>query len=236
MPIHAVKLLLACALCASTLSTAAHAQAKYDKGASNTEVKIGNSMPYSGPASVYGVQGKVISGYFKMLNERNGINGRTINFLSYDDQYSPPKTVELARRLVEQDEVLGLFAMLGSGPNSAINRYVNAKKVPNLFASVGTSKFNNPKDNPWTVPFLPSYEVEGRLYAQNILKTKPNAKIAVLYQNDDFGKDLLRGLKAGLGDKAKEMLVFETSYEVSDPQIDSQIVQMQSSGANVVVR
>jgi branched-chain amino acid transport system substrate-binding protein len=235
MSYEVAKVLLVSVLSATVLASTAYAQKKYDTGASDTEIKIGNAMPYSGPASPYGVQGKVIAGYVKMINERGGINGRRVTFLSYDDQYSPPKTVEMARRLVEQDEVLGLFAMLGSGPTSAINRYVNARKVPNLFASVGTAKFNDPKDNPWTVPFLPSYQVEGRLYAQHILKTKPDAKIAVLFQNDDFGKDLLKGLRTGLGDKAKDMLVSEVSYEVSDPQVDSQVVQMHASGANVVL-
>jgi len=228
------KPLALAALCLS-LAASAHAQKKYDPGASDTEIRIGNASPYSGPASAYGAIGKAIGGYMKMVNDRGGINGRKVNFISYDDQYSPPKTIEVTRRLVEQDEVLALSGNVGTGPNLAVQKYLNAKKVPHLMISVGTEKFNDPKNFPWTVPFNPSYEAEGRFFAQNILKTRPDAKIAVLYQNDDFGKDLLKGLKNGLGDKAGKMIVAEASYETSDPSVDSQIVQLKSSGANVFV-
>ncbi|WP_420473614.1 ABC transporter substrate-binding protein [Noviherbaspirillum sp. ST9] len=229
-----LKPLALAALCLS-LATSAHAQKKYDTGASDTEIRIGNASPYSGPVSAYGAIGKAISAYMKMVNDRGGINGRKVNFITYDDQYSPPKTIEVTRRLVEQDEVLALSGNVGTGPNLAIQKYLNAKKVPHLMISVGTEKFNDPKNFPWTVPFNPSYEAEGRFFAQNILKTKPDAKIAVLYQNDDFGKDLLKGLKNGLGDKAAKMIVGEASYETSDPSVDSQIVQLKSTGANVFV-
>ena len=228
------KPLALAALCLS-LAASAHAQKKYDPGASDTEIRIGNASPYSGPASAYGAIGKAIGAYMKMVNDRGGINGRKVNFISYDDQYSPPKTIEVTRRLVEQDEVLALSGNVGTGPNLAVQKYLNAKKVPHLMISVGTEKFNDPKNFPWTVPFNPSYEAEGRFFAQNILRTKPDAKIAVLYQNDDFGKDLLKGLKNGLGDKAGKMIVAEASYETSDPSVDSQIVQLKSSGANVFV-
>jgi branched-chain amino acid transport system substrate-binding protein len=216
-------------------ASAAQAQKKYDTGASDTEIRIGNAAPYSGPVSAYGAIGRAIDAYFKMVNDRGGINGRKVTFISYDDQYSPPKTIEVTRRLVEQDGVLALSGNVGTGANLAIQRYLNQKKVPHLMISVGTEKFNDPKNFPWTMPFNPSYEAEGRLFAQNILKTKPDAKIAVLYQNDDFGKDLLKGLKKGLGDRAKTMLVAEASYETSDPSVDSQIVQLKSSGATVFV-
>lgn len=229
-----LKPLAIAALCLS-LATSAHAQKKYDPGASDTEIRIGNASPYSGPASAYGVIGKAIGAYMKMVNDRGGINGRKVSFISYDDQYSPPKTIEVTRRLVEQDEVLALSGNVGTGPNLAVQKYLNAKKVPHLMISVGTEKFNDPKNFPWTVPFNPSYEAEGRFFAQSILKTKPDAKIAVLYQNDDFGKDLLKGLKNGLGDKAAKMIVGEASYETSDPSVDSQIVQLKSTGANVFV-
>lgn len=219
----------------SLAASSAWSQNKYGPGVSDSEIKIGNAMPYSGPASAYGVQGKVIDGYFKMLNERGGINGRKINFISYDDQYSPPKTAEVVRRLVEEDQVLAVFSVPGSAGNGAVYRYMNVKKVPHLFLGVGAEKFNDPKNYPWTVPLNPSYEVEGRLYAANILKAKPNAKLAVLYQNDDFGKDLLNALKRGLGDKAKDMIAAEASFEVADPTVDSQVVQLKASGANVFV-
>jgi branched-chain amino acid transport system substrate-binding protein len=214
------------------LALPAAAQKKYDPGASDGEIKIGNTNPYSGPASAYGTIGKSIAAYFKMVNEQGGINGRKITFLSYDDSYSPPKTVEMARKLVEQDEVLFVFQTLGTPSNTAIHKYMNMKKVPQMHVATGATKWNDPKNNPWTMGWQPSYQSEARIYAQHILKSKPDAKIAVLYQNDDYGKDYLKGLHDGLGDK-KGMIVKEVSYEVSDPTVDSQIVQLQASGADV---
>jgi ABC-type branched-subunit amino acid transport system substrate-binding protein len=214
-------------------SNGALAQKKYDTGATDTEITIGNIMPYSGPASAYGVQGKTEAAYFKMINDAGGINGRKINFISYDDSYSPPKTVEQARKLVESDEVLFIFNALGTPPNSAIHKYMNAKKVPQLFVATGATKWNDPKDFPWTMGWQPSYQSEGRIYAKYILKEKPNAKIAVLYQNDDYGKDYLKGLKDGLGDKAASMIIAEESYETSEPTIDNHIVKLKSTGADV---
>jgi branched-chain amino acid transport system substrate-binding protein len=214
-------------------SGGALAQKKYDTGATDTEVKIGNIMPYSGPASAYGVIGKIEEAYFKMINEQGGVNGRKINFISYDDGYSPPKAVEQARKLVESDEVLFLFGPLGTPSNSAIQKYLNSMKVPQLFVATGATKFGDHKDFPWTMGWQPAYQSEGRIYAKYLLKEKPDAKIAVMYQNDDFGKDLLKGLKDGLGDKASSMIVAEESYEVSEPSIDSHIVKLKSSGADV---
>jgi ABC-type branched-subunit amino acid transport system substrate-binding protein len=189
-------------------------------------------MPYSGPASAYGTIGKAEAAYFKKINDEGGINGRKINFITLDDGYSPPKTVEMTRRLVEQDEVLFIFGTLGTGTNTAIQKYLNAKKVPQLFIATGATKWNDPKGNPWTMGFQPNYETEGAIYAKHILKTRPDAKIGVLYQNDDYGRDYLKGFKMGLGDKTK-MIVAEVSYEVTDPTVDSQILQLQSSGADV---
>ena len=230
--------LLASASAAVALALAAApaaAQKKYDPGASDTEIKIGQTMPYSGPASAYGTIGKAEAAYFKMINEQGGINGRKINFISLDDAYSPPKTVEMVRRLVEQDEVLLVFQTLGTPSNTAIQKYMQAKKVPQLFVATGATKWNDPAGNPWTMGWQPNYQTETTIYAKHILKEKPNAKIAVLYQNDDYGKDYLKGLKDGLGDKAKSMIVAEASYEVSEPTVDSQIVQLQGSGADVFV-
>jgi branched-chain amino acid transport system substrate-binding protein len=215
-------------------ATPAIAQKKYDPGASDSEIRIGQTMPYSGPASAYGTVGKVEAAYFKKINDDGGINGRKVNLISLDDGYSPPKTVEMVRRLVEQDEVLLLFQTLGTAHNSAIQKYLNTKKVPQLFIATGATKWNDPQGNPWTMGWQPNYQTETTIYAKHILKEKPNAKIGVLYQNDDYGKDYLKGLKDGLGDKAK-MIVAEVSYEVSDPTIDSQIVQLQGSGADVLV-
>ena len=214
-------------------TSAALAQKKYDTGATDTEIKIGNIMPYSGPASAYGIIGRTEAAYFKKINEEGGINGRKINYISYDDAYSPPKTVEQARKLVESDEVLFIFNSLGTPPNSAIHKYMNAKKVPQLFVATGATKWNDPKDFPWTMGWQPNYQSESRIYAKYILKNKPDAKIAVLYQNDDYGKDYLKGFKDGLGDKAASMIVIEESYEVSEPTIDSHIVKMKSTGADV---
>ena len=213
-------------------SAPALAQKKYDPGASDTEIKIGNTMPYSGPASAYGSIGKTEAAYFKKINDEGGINGRKINFITLDDGYSPPKAVEMARRLVEQDEVLFLFGTLGTPSNTAIHKYMNSKKVPQLFVATGAAKWNDPNNFPWTMGWQPNYHTEAVNYAKHILKTKPDAKIAVLYQNDDFGKDYLSGLKEGLGDKAKQIVATAT-YEVADPTIDSQIVQLQASGADV---
>jgi branched-chain amino acid transport system substrate-binding protein len=222
----------ALALLAAT-SSGALAQKKYDTGASDTEIKIGNIMPYSGPASAYGVIGKTAEAYFKKINAEGGINGRKVNFISYDDAYSPPKTVEQARKLVESDEVLVVFNPLGTPPNTAIQKYLNSKKVPQLFVATGATKWNDPKEFPWTMGWQPNYQGESRIYAKYILKNKPDAKIAVLYQNDDYGKDYLKGFKDGLGDKASSMIVIEESYEVSQPTIDSHIVKMKATGADV---
>ena len=217
----------ALALLAAT-SSGALAQKKYDTGATDTEIKIGNIMPYSGPASAYGVIGKTEEAYFKKINAEGGINGRKINFISYDDAYSPPKTVEQARKLVESDEVLLVFNPLGTPPNTAIQKYLNTKKVPQLFVATGATKWNDPKDFPWTMGWQPNYQSESQIYAKYILKNNPNAKIAMLYQNDDYGKDYLKGFKDGLGAKAASMIVIEESYEVSQPTIDSHIVKLKS--------
>ena len=211
------------------------AQKKYDPGASDTEIKIGNIMPYSGPASAYGVIGKTEEAYFKKVNAEGGINGRKINFISYDDAYSPPKTVEQARKLVESDEVLLIFNPLGTPPNTAIQKYLNSKKVPQLFVATGATKWNDPKNFPWTMGWQPNYQSETQIYAKYILKEKPNAKVGILYQNDDYGKDYLKGFKDGLGDKAASMIVLEESYEVSEPTIDSHIVKLKASGADVFI-
>jgi len=224
---------IAALLAAALASPAILAQKKYDPGASGTEIRIGNTNPYSGPASAYGTIGKTITAYFKMVDDQGGINGRKINFISYDDAYSPPKTVEMVRKLVEQDNVLFVFQTLGTPSNTAIHKYMNMKKVPQLHVATGASKWNDPKNFPWTMGWQPNYQTEARIYAKHILQTKPDVKIGVLYQNDDYGKDYLKGLKDGLGDKAAKMIVAEVSYEVSDPTVDSQIVQLQASGANV---
>jgi ABC-type branched-subunit amino acid transport system substrate-binding protein len=212
-------------------TSGALAQKKYDTGATDTEIKIGNIMPYSGPASAYGVIGKTEAAYFKKINDAGGINGRKINFISYDDGYSPPKTVEQARKLVESDEVLLVFNPLGTPSNSAIQKYLNSKKVPQLFVATGATKWNDPKDFPWTMGWQPNYQSEGRIYAKYILEHFPNSKIAVFWQNDDAGRDQVKGLRDGLGDKAG-MIIADKSYEVSDPSIDSQIVALHDSGAD----
>jgi branched-chain amino acid transport system substrate-binding protein len=222
----------ALALLAASSGTAL-AQKKYDIGATDKEIKIGNIMPYSGPASAYGVIGKTEDAYFRKINAEGGINGRKINFVTYDDAYSPPKTVEQSRKLVESDEVLLIFNSLGTPPNTAIQKYMNTKKVPQLFVATGATKWNDPKEFPWTMGWQPNYQSESIIYAKYILKNHPNAKIAVLYQNDDYGKDYLKGFKDGLGAKAASMIVMEESYEVSEPTIDSHIVKMKSTGADV---
>ena len=209
------------------------AQKKYDTGATDTEIKIGNIMPYSGPASAYGVIGKTEAAYFKKINDAGGINGRKINFISYDDGYSPPKAVEQARKLVESDEVLLLFNPLGTPSNSAIQKYLNTKKVPQLFVATGATKWNDPKDFPWTMGWQPNYQSEARIYAKYLLKEKPNAKIAVMYQNDDYGKDYVKGLKDGLGAKAASMIIAEESFETTEPTVDNHIVKLKSTGADV---
>jgi branched-chain amino acid transport system substrate-binding protein len=235
MPAIRMRLgLLSAALTLALAATPALAQkGKYDIGATDTEIKIGNIMPYSGPASAYGVIGKTEAAYFNKINAEGGIKGRKINFISQDDGYSPPKTVEQARKLVESDEVLLVFNSLGTPPNSAIQKYMNTKKVPQLFVATGATKWNDPKDFPWTMGWQPSYQSESQIYAKYILKNHPNAKIAILYQNDDYGKDYVKGLKDGLGDKAASMIIAEESYEVTQPTIDSSIVKLKSLGADV---
>src|SRR5258705_5853935 len=209
--------------------SSASAQKKYDPGASDTEIKIGQTNPFSGPASAYATIGKTQAAYMKMINDQGGVNGRKINLIQYDDAYSPPKAVEQVRKLVESDEVLLTFQVLGTPSNAAVQKYLNSKKVPQLFAATGASKFTDPKNFPWTMGFNPNYFVEGRIYGQYVLKEYPKAKIGVLYQNDDLGKDYLNGFKAGLGDKTA-MIVAEASYEVSDPTVDSQIIKLKDSG------
>jgi branched-chain amino acid transport system substrate-binding protein len=215
------------------VSQAAAAQKKYGPGATDSQIKIGNIMPYSGPASAYAVIGKTETAFFQMINDEGGINGRKIDFISYDDGYSPPKTFEQARKLVEDDNVLLIFNSLGTPTNSAIQTYMNEKKVPQLFVATGAAKWNDPKHFPWTMGWQPSYRTEGRIYAKYLLKEMSDAKIAILYQDDDYGKDYIIGLKDGLGPKATSMIVGEKSYETTDPTIDSQVVTLQSTGANV---
>jgi branched-chain amino acid transport system substrate-binding protein len=217
-----------------TTAPDALAQKKYDTGASDTEIKVGNIVPYSGPASAYGTIGKTETAFFKMINDQGGINGRKINFISYDDAYSPPKAVEQVRKLVESDEVLLVFNSLGTPSNSAIQKYMNSKKVPQLFVATGATKWNESKEFPWTMGWQPSYQSEARIYAKYLLKEKPGAKIAVLFQNDDFGKDYLKGLRDGLGDNSSS-IVAEESYEVSEPSVDSHIVKLKSLNPDVVL-
>jgi branched-chain amino acid transport system substrate-binding protein len=227
------RLTLATALVAGLILVhPAAAQKKYSPGATDAEIKLGNTMPYSGPASAYGTIGKVEAAYFNMINEQGGINGRKINMISLDDGYSPPKTVEQVRKLVEQDEVLLVFQPLGTPSNTAIQQYMNGKKVPQLFVSTGATKWGDPQHFPWTMGWQPSYQTEAKIYAKYILRNKPDAKIGILYQNDDFGKDYLKGIKDGLGDKAAKMIVAEASYEVTDATVDSQIVTLKGSGAD----
>ena len=229
------QLALPLVVVAELLACPSIAQRSYGPGVSDTEIKIGQTMPYSGPLSGMGTHGKAMAAYFAKLNSEGGINGRKINLISLDDGYSPPKTVEQTRKLVEQDEVLLLFGSFGTATNSAIQRYVNAKQVPDLFLVTGGTKFHDPKNSPWTMGFVPAYEVESKAYARYILEKYPKAKVGVLFQNDDFGKDLLTGLKGSLGDRAKQMIVSEVSYEVSDPTVDQQVVAIKASGADVFV-
>jgi branched-chain amino acid transport system substrate-binding protein len=224
----------ATAVAIAVSASSAYAQKKYDTGATDTEIKIGQTVPFSGPASAYATIGKAQAAYFNMINDQGGVNGRKINLIQYDDAYSPPKTVEQVRKLVESDEVLLTFQLIGTPPNAAVQKYLNTKKVPQLFAATGASRFTDPKNFPWTLGFNPNYQSEGRIYAQYILKNYPNAKVGILYQNDDLGRDYLTGIKAGLGDKAATMVVGEVSYELTDPTIDSQIVKLKSAGADLV--
>ena len=219
----------------AAFGSSALAQKQYDTGATDTEIKIGNIMPYSGPASAWGVVGKTEAAYFRKINAEGGINGRKITFISYDDAYSAPKTVEQARKLVESDEVFLIFNSLGTANNAAIQKYMNAKKVPQLFVATGATRWNDPQNFPWTMGFQLSYQSEARIYAKYILNEKPHARIAVLYQNDDYGKDYLKGLKDGLGDKAASMIVVEDAYDVAEPTIDSHVVKMKSLNADVFV-
>ena len=219
----------------AALGSSALAQKQYDTGATDTEIKIGNIMPYSGPASAYGVLGRTEAAYFRKINAEGGINGRKIIFISYDDGYSPPKAVEQARRLVESDEVLLIFQSLGTANNTAIQKYMNVKKIPQLFVASGATKWNDPQNMPWTMGWQPNYQSEARIYAKYILKEKPNARIAVLYQNDDYGKDYVKGLKDGLGERASAMIVAEDTYEVAEPTVDSHVVKMKSLNTDVFV-
>ncbi|MDE2064307.1 MAG: ABC transporter substrate-binding protein, partial [Bradyrhizobium sp.] len=229
-----VHFVTAAALALAFAAPAVHAQKKYDPGASDTEIKIGQTVPFSGPASAYASIGKTQAAYFHMINDQGGVNGRKINLIQYDDAYSPPKTVEQVRKLVESDEVLLTFQLIGTPPNAAVQKYLNAKKVPQLFAATGASRFTDPKHYPWTLGFNPNYFVEGRIYGQYILKNYPNAKVGVIYQNDDLGRDYLNGIKSGLGDKASTMVVAEASYEMSDPTVDSQILKLKGAGVDVL--
>ena len=229
-----LHLLAGTAVAIALSATSASAQKKYDTGASDTEIKIGQTVPFSGPASAYAGIGKTQAAYMRMINEQGGINGRKINLIQYDDAYSPPKAVEQVRKLVESDEVLLTFQIIGTPSNAAVQKYLNSKKVPQLLAATGASKFTDPKNFPWTMGFNPNYQSEGRIYAQYILKNHPNAKIGILYQNDDLGRDYITGLKEGLGAKAASMIVAETSYELTDPTIDSQIVKLKAAGADLV--
>jgi branched-chain amino acid transport system substrate-binding protein len=213
------------------IATAATAQKKYDVGASDTDIKIGNINPYSGPASAYGVVGKTEAAYFNKVNAEGGINGRKINFISYDDAYSPPKAVEQARKLVESDGVLLIFNSLGTPSNTAIQKYMNAKKVPQLFVATGATKWNDPKGFPWTMGLRPNYQSEGHVYAHYLLQQFPQGKIGILFQNDDYGKDYVKGLKDGLNGKMR--IVAELPYETTDPTIDSQMISLKNSGADV---
>src|SRR5580658_1156182 len=223
------------AAAAALAAGAGSARADNAPGVTDTEIKIGNTMPYSGPASAYGVIGKTEDAYFKMINEQGGVNGRKINFISYDDGYSPPKTVEQVRKLIESDEVFLVFNALGTPTQSAVQKYQNTKKVPQLFLATGASKWNDPKDFPWTMGFQPSYRVEARIFAKYILKNKPDAKVAVFYQNDDFGKDYVAGLKDVFGDQTSKLIIAEESYETSEPSIDSHIVKLKNTGVDVLV-
>jgi branched-chain amino acid transport system substrate-binding protein len=210
------------------------AQKRYDPGASDKEIVIGHVVPYSGPASAYGVQGKAAAAYFEKVNAEGGINGRKIKFISLDDGFNPAKTVEQVRKLVEREEVLLTFFILGTAANGAVQKYLNEKQVPQLLAASPAAKFSDPKNFPWTMGFGLAYQAEAKIYVQHLLETKPNAKVAILYQNDDFGKEYLKGIEDGLGDKAKSMIVARATYEATDPTVDSQLVTLKASGADVI--
>ena len=229
------KTLALSGLIAAAVAVPAAAQKKYDTGVSDTEIRIGNIMPYSGPASAYGIIGKTMSAYFRMINDSGGVNGRKINFISYDDAYSPPKTVEQARRLVESDEVFLIFAPLGTAPNAAIQKYMNTMKVPQLFVATGASRWGDPEHFPWTIGWQPNYRAEGRVYATYILQHHAGAKIGVLYQNDDFGKDYVLGLKDVLRDKYDKMVVASVPYEISMPTVDSQVVAIKTANPDIFI-
>src|SRR5690348_7711900 len=228
------RMLLTSAVASFALAVAgpALAQKKYDEGASDTEIKIGNTNPYSGPASAYAAIGKTIDTYFKAVNDAGGINGRKVKFIGMDDGYSPPKTVEVVRQLVEQEKIFALFQPLGTPCNTAIHKYMNQKKVPQLYVATGASKWGDPKHFPWTMGFQPDYHTEAVIYAKHILANVKDAKIAVLMQNDDFGRDYLGGLQEGLGKEANR-IIKQVTYEVTDPTVDSQVIQLKDSGANV---
>jgi branched-chain amino acid transport system substrate-binding protein len=223
------------AAAAAFAASAGSARADNAPGVTDTEIKIGQTMPYSGPASAFGVIGRTEAAYFKMINEQGGINGRKINFVSVDDAYSPPKTVEQIRRLVEDEKVAFCFQTLGTAPNLAIRQYLNDNKVPQLFVSTGAAVFADPQHFPWTIGFNPNYQTEAHIYGKHILSTKPEGKIGVLYQNDGFGKDYLIGLKDGLGPDHVGMVIKEVSYETSEPTVDSQVVTLQGSGADILI-
>src|SRR6478736_1370968 len=231
---HATSFALA-GLLAIAVASPASAQKRYDPGATDTEIKVGNIMPYSGPASAYATIGKTEAAYFNKINAEGGINGRKINFISYDDGYNPAKTVEQARKLVEADEVLLIFNSLGTPGNTAIQKYMNGKKVPQLFVSTGAAKWNDPKNFPWTMGWQPNYQTEARIYAAYILKNHPGKTIGVLYQNDDFGKDYIIGLREGLGDQANKLIAIEVSYETSSPTVDSQVVQIKTANPDIFI-
>jgi branched-chain amino acid transport system substrate-binding protein len=233
MPLRAIAAVSAIAFSVATCGSAL-AQKKYDIGATDTEIKIGNIIPYSGPASAYGMIGKTEAAYFRMINDKGGVNGRKINYISYDDGYSPPKAVEQVRKLVESDEVLLVFGPLGTPSNTAIHKYLNGKKVPQLFVATGATKWNDPKNFPWTMGWQPSYQSEAQIYAKWLIKEKPDARIAVLYQNDDFGKDYLKGLKDGLGAKGA-MIIVEESYEIAEPTVDTHIVKIKAQNPDVLI-
>ena len=229
MKFHLLPLVIASA---ALIASSAMAQKKYDVGADDKEIKLGHINPYSGPASAYAAIGKSIGAYFDKVNAEGGINGRKVKFISLDDGYNPAKTVEQARKLVEQEEVLLIFQPLGTPPNSAIHKYMNDKKVPHLFVATGATKWGDPKNFPWTMGYQPNYQSESKVFAAHLMETKPNAKVAILYQNDDYGKDYLKGFEDGLGDKAKTMIVSKLTYEVTDPTVDSQMVSLKASGAD----
>ncbi|VIO80796.1 Leu/Ile/Val-binding protein [Bradyrhizobium ivorense] len=231
---RSVQLLAATTLAIALSVTSATAQKKYDIGATDTEIKIGQTVPFSGPASAYAGIGKTQAAYFKMINDQGGINGRKLNLIQYDDAYSPPKAVEQVRKLVEGDEVLFTFQIIGTPSNAAVQKYLNAKKVPQLLASTGASRFSDPQNAPWTIAYNPNYQSEGRIYAKYILANHPNAKIGIFYQNDDLGRDYIAGLKTGLGEKAASMIVAEASYELTDPTVDSQIVKLKAAGVDLL--